>query len=345
MTAVATRWAVVALGLLLAVGVVYLLATSRTESTSSATDAETTDESAEPVAADGSATTDPAGELTVDSSTSDGDDPPAVEGPSPVGLVAVQGPVDQASTYVSISWSHVDVGAHPDRSPRPAGFAVGYDIERDGTVIGSTAVDDQPWDDMAFRDAATNSEAAANSGAATYRVRAVFNDGAGPWSEPVAVNLLPDDDIGSTFVVDDYTGSDVERAQQAVDDAEQAGGGVVLFDARTYEFDDPLLITGNGVLLRGAGTDQTTIRPTFAGGDDSCGPVTAVLLFRGGYEELDAAVATEAARGSDTISLTSATDLEVGDFVEVDGVRGQLPTYEYAEQGIAQDPSTGRDLR
>ncbi len=37
--------------------------------------------------------------------------------------------------------------------------------------------------------------------------------------------------------------------------------------------------------------------------------------------------------------------MAIGDFVEVDGVRGQLPTYEYVERGIAQDPSIPRDER
>ncbi len=264
----------------------------------------------------------------------DGDEA-AVDGPTPVGLVAVQGPVEESASYVSVSWSHVDLSFRPDDPPR----AVGYDIERDGQVVGSTTVDDEPWDDMAYRDDTVT------PGDAQYRVRARLADGPGPWSEPVTVQVRATADIGPVFSVDDYQGSDLDRAQQAVNDAEGAGGGVVLFGPDTYEFSDSLLISGNGVLLRGAGPDRTVIRPAFEGGDDSCGPVTPLLLFRGNWEELGVAVAETAQRGDTSLTLDGPAPVEVGDFVEVDGVDGQFSIDEYGSMGIAQDPSTGQDER
>ncbi len=348
MTAVAARSAtfafVIALTAVLVVGLIYLLVVNNSGQAGSAGDNSPASGTADQSDVGGEQDSTAAADEIAEAAPQDGaDEPPAVEGPAPTGLVAVQGPVADGATYVSLSWSHIDAGSHPARSPRPSGLARGYDVEWDGQIVDSTDVDEEPWDDMAYRHDLTGGLSAKPD--ATYRVRTVFDDGPGPWSEPLTIDLLSDGDIGAVFVVDDYAGSDIEQAQQAVDDAEQSGGGIVVFGPRTYEFDEPLLVTGNGILLRGAGEDETIIRPGYAGGEDSCGPVTAVLLFRGRYEELEAKVGTEAPRGASTVTVDGATDLGVGDFIEFDGVRGQLPTYEYTELGIAQDPSTGRDLR
>jgi hypothetical protein len=280
-------------------------------------------------------TTDVDGSESVEADTTVPQDETAVDGPAPVGLVAVQGPIEDSARYVSVTWSHVDLALSPDEPAR----AVGYDVERDGEMIGSTTVDDEPWDDMAYRDDAVS------PGTVTYRVRARFAEGAGPWSEPVTTEVRTTADVGPVFAVDDYQGSDLERAQQAVDEAEEAGGGVVVFGPGTYELSDSLLISGNGVLLRGAGTDQTVIRPAFAGGDESCGAVPPLLLFKGDWEELGVAMAETAQRGDTTLILDRPAPLEVGDFVEVDGVEGQFGIDKYGSKGIAQDPSTGRDER
>lgn len=265
----------------------------------------------------------------------DGDGTPVAEDPAPLAVLAVQGPIEETARYVSVSWSHVDLDRPPDRPPR----AIGYEVERDGELIGSTAVDDEPWDDVVLRDEDVS------PGPHTYRVRARFEGGPGPWSAPAEIDVLASGDIGPVFAVDGYQGSDLERAQQAVNEAEAAGGGVVLFGAGTYEFSDSLMISGSGVLLRGAGADQTVLRPSFAGSHDSCGPVTPLLLFLGGYEELGVTVAETAGRGATSLRLDRPAPIEVGDFIELDGVEGQLPIHEYASMGIALDPSTGRDER
>ena len=128
-------------------------------------------------------------------------------------------------------------------------------------------------------------------------------------------------------------------AEQAVDAATDAGGGVVLFGAATYSFDDTLVIDGNGVVLRGAGEDQTILRPAFSGTSESCGRVTPLVLFRSEPEELGVRLAADVARGSTEIALDGPVPVEVGDLVEVDGVMGQIPTYEYPALDITQDPS------
>ncbi|MGF1596691.1 MAG: hypothetical protein ACFCVK_07125 [Acidimicrobiales bacterium] len=264
-----------------------------------------------------------------------GDDLDVIAGPAPQAVVAVQGPVDEAARYISVTWSHIDLDRAPDEPP----LAIGYDIERDGEVVGSTAVDDDPWDDVAFRDEQVS------GGVHTYRVRARFESGPGPWSAPAEVEVVTSDAIGQVFAVDDYVGSDLARAQRAVDDAEEAGGGIVLFGPATYELSDSLVISGNGVLLRGAGEDRTVLRAAFPGGDEPCGPVTPLLLFRGAYDELGVTVDRTAPRGDTSVRLDGPVAIEVGEFIEIDGIQGQLGIDEYGPLGIAQDPSTGRDER
>lgn len=58
---------------------------------------------------------------------------------------------------------------------------------------------------------------------------------------------------------------DTEALHDAIEAAYQAGGGAVLLEAGTYTLDEPLLIRRPGVVLRGAGVDDTTINFTYAG--------------------------------------------------------------------------------
>lgn len=288
-------------------------------------------------------TTDLVDDQSIDSdSVETGDESPVMEdGPdvvdvqAPLAVLAVQGPVEESATYVTVGWSHIDLGRHPDDGR----LATGYEVARDGQIIGETVVDDEAWDDLAFRDPGVP------AGTHRYQVRAETSSGSGPWSEPVTVEVRETADLGEVFVVDEYDGSDLERAEQAVADAAEAGGGVVLFGSDTYSFDDTLVIDGNGIVLRGTDETETVLRPSFSGTADSCGRANPLLLFRGDPEELDVRVAADVARGSTEIPLDGEATIAVGDFVEVDGVMGQLPTYEYPALEISQDPSTGTDER
>ena len=169
-----------------------------------------------------------------------------VDEPAPVHVLATAGPVAEDAAYVLVTWDHAVSTA--DR----------YEVERDGGVVGSVAVDDESWDDTLFRDERLP------AGLHTYRVRAVADDAPQPWSKPAPVRVRSTAEIGSVFEVDSYQGSDLRRAQQAVDAAESAGGGVVLFGPRTYVLDDPLQVGGDGVLLRGAGR-SSTVKPHVPG--------------------------------------------------------------------------------
>ncbi|MDH3299485.1 MAG: hypothetical protein OES24_03160 [Acidimicrobiia bacterium] len=258
-----------------------------------------------------------------------------VAGSAPLALVVVQGPIAEDHSYVSVSWSHIDLARNPDEAP----LAVGYEVARDGDVIAETTIDDEPWNDLAVVDDAVE------PGLHRYQVRALLAAGPGPWSEPVTAEVRSTSDIGAVFAVDDYDGSDLEKAEQAVAAADAAGGGVVLFGAGTYSFDDALMIDGSGILLRGAGENETVLRASFPGSLESCGRVTPLLLFRGDPEELDVEVATTMPRGSTEIPVDGTPPFEVGDIVEIDGAIGQLSTGEFHALEIPQDPASGNDQR
>jgi len=70
---------------------------------------------------------------------------------------------------------------------------------------------------------------------------------------------IPDNPPGNTYDVTDYSGTDREKAQAAVDAAEAAGGGIVYFPAGTYRFDNRVEISGDNIVIRGAGEGQTTV--------------------------------------------------------------------------------------
>lgn len=247
--------------------------------------------------------------------------------PAPVHVMATAGPVAEDASYVLVTWDHaVSAADH-------------YEVERDGAVIDDVEVDTETWDDTLYRDERVP------AGLHTYRVRAVISGDAQTWSSPIQVRVRSTEEIGAVYEVDGYQGSDLRRAQQAVDAAESAGGGVVLFGPRTYVLDDPLQIVGDGVLLRGAGQASTIIKVGFAGGDESCGRVTPLLLFRGTLDEVGATLSEPAARGDTTLTLSRSGVVSVGDVIEVDGVVGQLTTGEYARRGISQDPTIPLDHR
>ena len=293
------------------------------------------DRRSQPSIADDASESIASGAVALDDGTVIVDDSDSEDIAAPKAVVAVQGPIDENHSYVAVSWSHVDIG----RNPLEPWVVTGYEVARDGQVIGRVAVDEESWDDAAYRDDLVS------PGPHVYQIRATSVSGAGSWSDPAVITVKSTDDVGEVFVVDDFEGSDLERAEQAVAAAEEAGGGVVLFGAGTYSFDDTLMISGSGVLLRGAGESETIIRPEFSGTIDSCGRVTPLLLFRGNPEELDVEVTDTAPRGSTEFQLSAEPPVQVGDFVEFDGVQGQLPTYEFDAMGIEQDPATGTDHR
>lgn len=262
------------------------------------------------------------------------DSPRVVGSVAPRQVVGVQGPSAAGSLYVVVTWDRSDAAA------------VGYDVSRDGVLVGSVDVVGDAWDDMMFTDASVVA-----SRSFEYRVRARFVDGSvSGWSEPAGVAVRSDADLGSgrVFVVDEFAGSDRERLQAAVNAAVAAGGGVVQLAARTYSLDGPVEVTAaDEVVLRGAGMDRTFVQPSFAGESSTCGSGGRLIGFTGKRTALAAKLTAPVAVGDRVLQVDSTSGLAVGRrlmLFEPTSVSGGTP-YDYAAAGVVQDPGTGQDER
>lgn len=238
---------------------------------------------------------------------------------------------DDGDPQVHVSWDRND--------PR----AAAYEVFRDGRLHAELPVGADAWRAPRLVDSSVPAGAAV-----AYAVRARYRDGsASPLSAAAEVRVPAGQSSGAgrTFRVDDYVGTDIERARGAIDDAKASDGGIVQFGPRRYRFDDELLITGNDVVLRGAGRDRTVIEAGFVGAGDGCDPAPALIRFSGGREDLsDVRLERPITPNSDTLSLTSTADIAVGDVLVLDeSTAGTPPTYE--SDGIVQDPGTGNDRR
>ncbi len=104
------------------------------------------------------------------------------------------------------------------------------------------------------------------------------------------------------------------QIQAAIDAAAKRGGGVVLLPAGLLRVDGLLSITSSGVVLRGAGREETRLLMTCA--DDLRG--RANLMLRGNVKRgADLPLATDAANRALTLELSSLGKLAVGDRVAV----------------------------
>lgn len=253
---------------------------------------------------------------------------------APSHVIATQGPTDTSFLYALVTWDRSDPGA------------TGYEVVRDGAVIGRVTVAGDAWDDHAFTDTTVGP-----STTYAYQVRATFDDGTTSDLSPShLLAVRADGGVGSgrVFDVDAYPGTDRARAQAAVDGAKAAGGGIVRFGARTYTFDDTLRIDGaDNVVLRGAGADQTVVQPAFAGDASSCGEGGRLITFTG----LQLAMATRLSApvdvGERLVQVTSTSDLSPGQriiFYEPPPVSNATPP-EYEAAGVIQDPGSGVDER
>lgn len=233
-----------------------------------------------------------------------------------------------------VTWDRSDVAA------------TAYDVLRDGNVVGSVAVSGDAWDDMDYTDTAVT-----GGQAYSYQLRARFADGSvSPLSAAYRVAVRTTAQVGSgrVFRVDNYTGSDRQRAQAAVDAATAAGGGIVQFDERTYTLDGAVSVVGaNNVVLRGAGMNSTFLRPSFAGDADSCGTGGQLVNFSGRQSTLTTKLAQPVAVGDRTVSVTSTSGLSAGQFIVLyePAASGGGDSSQNTAAGIVHDPGTGRDER
>jgi hypothetical protein len=250
---------------------------------------------------------------------------------APRHVIVTQGPTDPAALRTIVTWDRSD----PD--------AVAYRVVRDGREIARVAVSGDAWDDLILRD--TQIEAGRSY---AYQVRAEARDGSLSASSPAyRVRVRSDAQIGAaaSVAVDDFAGTDSERAAAAVRAAAATGGGVVKFAARTYTLDQPLVVADDDIVLRGAGAGRTILQPSFAGAPDACAPPVSLVTFTGDLHELPTRLAAAALVGTRTVQVASAVGLAAGDVVIFNQAPEQTTPDQYAAAGVLQDPVRGRDRR
>lgn len=98
------------------------------------------------------------------------------------------------------------------------------------------------------------------------------------------------------------------------------GGGAILIGEGTYYLDQPVTVRQNGVVIRGAGRQETRLVFRYGVGDPKAKfpggwPDPAVFTFRGGLEEADGKrlLIADGKRGDTTLTVKDIADLRVGD--------------------------------
>jgi hypothetical protein len=137
------------------------------------------------------------------------------------------------------------------------------------------------------------------------------NDSVTPGA-PASAPIL---DAVASFGADATGASDATSALQATIDAAAAqGGAVVLLPAGTYRLDGTLLVTASGVVIRGAGIDQTRLYFTKTAGMS----YGSHLRFAGdGTVDLEVPLAHDGASRSTYVEVDDPGDLAPGDDIAV----------------------------
>ncbi len=125
--------------------------------------------------------------------------------------------------------------------------------------------------------------------------------------------FAPIEDFGGRA---DDDADDAEALEKACDAAGRAGGGAVLLGEGTYYLDRKVLITSNGVVIRGAGRDKTKIIIRYNKPDDRI--KDGVIIFKGDTRVARQPLSAGGKRGDTRLSLVSADGLAPGDYIMVE---------------------------
>ncbi len=140
------------------------------------------------------------------------------------------------------------------------------------------------------------------------------------WTAVGVQGGIPDVDVFAR--IEDFGGradddrDDAEALQNACNAAGRAGGGAVLLGEGTYHLDGKVLITDNGVVIRGAGRDRTKVVIRYNG---TVNRITdGIITFAGGEHGERRPLAADARRGDTDLRLADATGLATGDWLIVE---------------------------
>ncbi len=259
---------------------------------------------------------------------------PETTGKPPLHVVAVQGPVLATARYISVTWDRNDP------------TATGYEVYRDGTLIATSTISRD-----GLQQATTYLDKQASAGVLhAYTVRAHYAGGRrSAESSAYKVRVKGDTDFGKVYEVETYSGTDLQKAQEAVNAADAAGGGIVQFGARTYTFDSPLVMSNaDNVVLRGAGQESTFITTSQPGGtdpNDPCGATANLIYIEGTRSAITSTLTREIRRGDTTAQFTSTRGLSVGQVLFFDQGHKPDTPQNLDMQGVVQDPGTPNDDR
>ncbi len=126
---------------------------------------------------------------------------------------------------------------------------------------------------------------------------------------------IPRNPPGDTYNAGDYTGTDRERVQAAVDEASSAGGGIVYLPAGTYQFDDHVKLTHDNIVIRGAGADQTKIILQNASANEH--ETGAFSFFGGEVPKTSVGFAADVKKGDRVLELRDTPPFSAGDLVMI----------------------------
>lgn len=142
--------------------------------------------------------------------------------------------------------------------------------------------------------------------------------------------------------VPDDEGEDGAAIQAAVDAAAEQGGGAVLLEGGTYLIDHGIVLARDGVVLRGAGRDQTRLMARFA---DSEGGTVITIQAEKVQRRYDAHPDRAIRRGDTTLHLPAdhAERVRVGDVVTLTATppADVIATLSPKLQSLATDGSYG----
>lgn len=255
---------------------------------------------------------------------------------APAHVFVVQGPTDPANLYVLVTWDRNDP------------LATGYNVLRDGVVVGSTtdAGGAADWDKRYFKDTTVTPLVLH-----AYQVQPVYGATPGPISNAAYITVRRAH-ASKVFDVTSYAGATLRIKLAAARAAAVASApsflepATILFPAGTHTFTasdtaGSILSGDANIIIRGAGMTSTILRAGWTGSSVESG-LDNILLKWGGSTTAVAGVnpSTAVARGSLGVTLNDASAFAPGDIIGLNQITGTTNSADDGENYDAWDANT-----
>jgi len=160
--------------------------------------------------------------------------------------------------------------------------------------------------------------------------------------------IRTDDDFGKVYNVDSFRGADdSDKIEAAIAAAANAGGGIIRFSERIYTLSRGIVVTGNNIVLRGAGIDRTILQPGFPGieGTNACVRPPKIVFFNGSQIALRTKLDSPIHAGDRVVKVKDTKGLTAGQVILFNETHKELTPKEFQKLGVIMDPGTGPDDR